>query len=527
MARPESLKVAGNTPAALKPILEKNVPLSRSLIWQRQREFYSNRAFKAWTEDRVPSYITNNPFIAEIYAEIIVAFVQDCCANQSRPVSQENPLCIFELGAGTGKFAYLLLRKLQALLRARDIPKSVIRYVMTESSESLVREWQGNAFLSDFAGQGLLEFQVFAAGDTPWTGSRSTGSRVLIANYVFDSLPQDAFVVDHGNLCQVLLTTCGNNESQRFQDLQFSFDQSPISSAHYPDAGWNSILEQYRTRLSAATVLFPAATLSTLQQLEDASDGRMLVLASDKGIAHEEDLALLQGDPALEFHGSGRCFSQVVNFDAVAKYFRGKGGEALLPQKHFTSLNLCAFLQHHSGDHFPQTCNAYRREVDKFGPDDLFAVMSWLNQHLDQIPPSQAISLLRLTRWDATALSRMFPVIARHARNAGPERNDLRDAVVRSWENHYPLSKEENVLAFYCGVILLELRFYSEAYDMFRKSQQLFGISAATSYNLGLCCEGMDRLVEALEFMREACALDPDFEPARHSSRKLESQIKA
>lgn len=502
--------------------LERDVPFSQSLIWRVQREFYSKRSLKAWTEDHVPSYITNNPFIAEIYAEIIEAFIQDCRASQLRGPSRENPLCVFELGAGTGKFAYLLLRKLTALLRARDLPSDVIRYVMTECSESMVSEWRGNAWLAEFVSQGILDFKVFEAGES---APKTAGPLVVIANYVFDSLPQDAFAVDHGDLHEILLTTCSASESQSFENLRFSFKHRPISSAHYQPAEWNSILEEYRTRVASATVLFPATTLKTLQKLGEAGDGRMLVLAADKGISHEEDLALLQGDPTLEFHASRGCFSQLVNFDAIGKYFQSKGGEALLPQKHLTSLNLCAFLQYDLGEHFPVTRRVYQHSADAFGPDDLFAVMSWLHDRLDQVPLAQAIALLRLTRWDATAFARLFPVIARHARNAGPERADLRDIVLRTWENHYPLYREENILAFYCGVVLLELRFFSEAYEMFRKSQQLFEPSAATSYNLALCCQGMNQPAEALALMREACALDPKFEPAQQSRIKLEGRL--
>ena len=87
-------------------------------------------------------------------------------------------------------------------------------------------------------------------------------------------------------------------------------------------------------------------------------------------------------------------------------------------------------------------------------------MMSWLNSYLEEISLSQILPLLRLTRWDPVMLVRLFPVIARQARNAIAERADLRDAVLNTWENHYPLNKDENVLAFYCGVILLELRFF-------------------------------------------------------------------
>jgi len=78
--------------------------------WRLQRDFYAQRGLKAWNEDLVPSYITNNPFIAEIFAGIVAAFVQDCMSSVQpgyQSLSAENPLRILELGAGTGKFSYL------------------------------------------------------------------------------------------------------------------------------------------------------------------------------------------------------------------------------------------------------------------------------------------------------------------------------------------------------------------------------------------------------------------------------------
>ena len=391
---------------------------------------------------------------------------------------------------------------------------------------SLVTEWRENAYLKEFVGSGILEFEIFQAGQEHKLQRR--GPLVAIANYVFDSLPQDAFAIDNGGIHEILVTTSATagDEIPYLKDLRFSYQNSAISSHRYADDSWNGILEQYRTRLSTATVLFPASALQALQQLSASSDGRMLVLVADKGFTHEEDLALAPREPSLDLHAGGRCFSQLVNFDAIGKCFCSKGGEALVPPKHFTSLNLCAFIQRNPGDEFPVTHTAYQQAVSAFGPDDLFAIMSWLNAYLEEISLPQALALLRLTRWDTVAFVRLFPVVARQARNAIAERSDLRDAVLSTWENHYPLNKDENVLAFYCGVILLELHFFSEAYSMFRKSQQLYSPSATTSYNLGLCCLGLGRSRDALELMREACSLDPSFEPAKQSRWKLEDQVR-
>jgi Tfp pilus assembly protein PilF len=73
-------------------------------------------------------------------------------------------------------------------------------------------------------------------------------------------------------------------------------------------------------------------------------------------------------------------------------------------------------------------------------------------------------------------------------------------------------------------VILLELRFFADAAAMFKTSQKIFGHSAATSYNLGLCAQGLGTRNEALALMVEACNLDPNFEPARVTRAKLEGE---
>ncbi|HTM43171.1 MAG TPA: SAM-dependent methyltransferase [Terriglobales bacterium] len=526
-------------------VVEKDIPLSCSVIWRLQRDFYVQRGLKVWTEDLVPSYITNNPFIAEIYAEIVAGFISDCMdlsQKEARPLSPENPLRILELGAGTGKFSYLFLRKLTTLLQARKIPPQIVRYSMADCSESLLAEWRANRYLAEFVKAGILEFQLHRAEEDTSSAaatsstvanpaSQATGPLVVIANYVFDSLPQDAFIITGGEISEALVTTTRVNagatasqEVPKLSDLQLSFKNVPVPPGRYPDKSWNEILEHYRSRLSATTVLFPCTALGLLRQLSQSSDGRMLVLAADKGFVREEDLALLQGPPHLEFHASSNCFSQTVNFDAITRYFYGLGGDWLLPQKHFSSLNICAFIARRPGDEFPATRKSYEHALVGFGPDDLFALMSWLNAHLEEVSVVQALAILRLTRWDTTALLRLFPIIARQLRTVAGERYDLRQTVMDTWANHYPVSPAENLLAFNCGVILLELRFFAEALPLFKASEQVLGRTASTSYNLGLCALGLGRSSDALAYMAEACDLDPGFELARSSRARLEKE---
>jgi hypothetical protein len=338
-------------------------------------------------------------------------------------------------------------------------------------------------------------------------------------------------VIKEGQVFELLQTTTaarrdvGNNPREALSRLKFSYTQAvDTTPGHYAEHSWNSILDLYRRRLPAATVLFPSQALKTLGALRKLTDGTMLVLAADKGYVDEDSLLHSAGAPTYEFH-STNCFSQMVNFDVIAKYFEASGGQAFLPEKQSSSLHICAFLERLPGTQFPALKARFEEARSAIGPDDLFALLAWLNPHMEDMSVPQILALLRLSRSDPTTLVRLFPVLARQIRSAVAERNDLRNAVLLTWANHFPVSPNDNVLAFYCGVILLELRFFDEGLSLFKQSQDLLGPSATTSYNLGLCSLGLGRTSEALAFMVEACDLDPAFEPARLMRGKLEDEL--
>jgi hypothetical protein len=498
-------------------VLETGVPFSRSLLWQRLRDLYIQRGAKAWSEDRIPNFITNNPFFADIYARIVAAFAADGAG-----VSSDQPLHILEIGGGVGKFAFLFLRHLEEQLSARGAALENIHYTLADCSPALVEALRNHPYLGEFARRGILEFALGCDALPPeWLQRSHSSPRVLIANYVFDSLPHDAFRIKAGETSELLLTTSATEDAAPVSRLQLDFHAAPAASPRYADAICNQILEQYRADGLEATVLFPAGPLQLLQPLF-AAGGPLLVLAADKGFTRQDTLAFSQGPAALEFH-SENYFSLMANFDALAKYFRARHGEALLPEKYFSSFSICAFLHGGGAGGFPRTQMAYAESQHAFGPDDLFTLMAGLNQYLDGMAPPQILAILRLTRWDPMAFVRLFPALARQLGSIGTERQDFRTAVQRVWANHFPLSAAENELAFDCGVVLLGLGFPDDALPLFEISQQTYGPSATTSYNLALCCQGVGRSADALAHAQQACRLDPKFDPAQALLQKLTS----
>src|SRR5258707_1781780 len=310
------------------------------------------------------------------------------------------------------------------------------------------------------------------------------------------------------------------NAPEDFSRFRFSYKNADVSPNRYSHAAWNDILELYRTRLTSATVFFPSGAVGALRELGERTAGSMMFLVADKGYAHEDALPLCQGPPAIELHGPN-CFSQMVNLDAIAKSFEAQSGEAMLPDKHSTGLNICAFVQGRAGGRFPKTSASYRETQEMIGPDDVFTLLAWLNAHMDEMSVPQILSMLRLTRWDPIAFSRVFPVLARQIKSAPAEHQDIRTAVMKVWVNFYPVHPSENAVAFQCGVVLTELGHFEDALAMFKTSERILGRSAATSFNMGLCSQSLGRLPQALAFMTEACEQDTAFEPARAARLKL------
>jgi hypothetical protein len=93
---------------AKQEILESEMRLSECLLWRLQEQYFQESGIAAWKE--VPFHITSNPFIARVYAEVIVAFLLDYGSH----LDPSEPVHILELGGGTGVFAFYFMKELQA-----------------------------------------------------------------------------------------------------------------------------------------------------------------------------------------------------------------------------------------------------------------------------------------------------------------------------------------------------------------------------------------------------------------------------
>ena len=149
-------------------------------------DFYDQNGIQSWSKGIVPSFVTSNAFIGHSYARLILGYLRDVYEKSDKygksgsdanadanadadgdlkDVKEKEKCYIVELGGGSGKLAFYILKALQQLIhRDRDHCSSSssssgcynylnhveIVYVLTDFTESNVKFWETHPSLQQF-----------------------------------------------------------------------------------------------------------------------------------------------------------------------------------------------------------------------------------------------------------------------------------------------------------------------------------------------------------------------------------------
>ena len=517
------------------------------MIWRLQRQGYQVKGIDSWRQGAIPFYITTNPYIATQYAKTVLAYLRDCAALASgetgglKGLDTSEPVYIVELGAGPGRFGFYFLKQFEKLHRQSRLRHIPFTYVMTDFADSNVDYWRQHSHLKPFVDAGLLDFAHFDvetsdALDLVVSGRRlEAGSLrnplVVIANYVFDSVPHDLFSIQGGVLSERLSTLLStpvedpSAPSDVLSNLQASYESAPLSGPPYADdPHFNTILDEYAHRLGTTEILFPILTLRCLNRLRRIAAGdRLLLVSADKGYSREEDLLALS-EPYMASHGA--VFSMMVNFHAMGRHFELGGGVAFHPTRRHSSINISAFASGYSADELVETRGAYDDALDALSPDDFFVMVTTLRENTsEQLQPETALALVRLSQWDVEVLLRNLPSFLDNMDRMPPYfREELAWTVNQVWEMYYPIGEEWDA-ASYFSMLLHSMGYYTDALAYLERSLELYGPYVTTYHNMALCYAAMRQPEQAMEYVAKALEQDPTYDASRALQLKLQAEF--
>ncbi|MEZ4591378.1 MAG: SAM-dependent methyltransferase [Chloroflexota bacterium] len=444
-----------------RTIVDADKALSRSLLWQIQRAYFAQAGMAAWQNDVVPSDISSNPVMARSYSQIVFGYLRDCFAAAQRgefALDSDQPIHIIELGAGSGRLAYHFLQTFLPKYQQSPFASQPIRYVMTDFVPEILEFWRNHERFRPFFEAGILDVALFdvMGMERPFhlqlanqTLTSQTNPVILIANYFFDSIPQDSFVIEDGLLCQNLLTLTSSQPEPDLADptlwdrLELHYEPIPLADVPYEEPLYNQILDSYEATLPDCSFSFPNVGLDCVRHWAERSrSGRLLLLTSDRGYS-TPDALISQPDPLPNLHGS---FSLMVNYQAIGEFvWRSEGLVCQVPH-YQDNIQVLAYLLGQIPQQGLETRLAFTDAVGRGGPDDFQALKSVVEKQYGGMSLPEMLSFLRLSGWDASIFTDLLPHLHKAVETADPAwYPDVADALHRVEQIHLPLRPEDDL----------------------------------------------------------------------------------
>jgi tetratricopeptide (TPR) repeat protein len=497
---------------------------SEAPIWDLQRTYYEEQGMKAWNNDQVPQYITSNPMIATAYAEMIFGFLQDRAGKGD--ISE--PVTILELGAGAGRLAFHVLHKMCELRDYAGIVLPPFRYVMTDLAVKNVVGWRKHPALQSFIQQGLLDFARFDAvqdtelnlvvSDTTIRPGDLKQPLLIIANYFFDSIPQELIYVSEGKIfeCDVLIEYPENfnqlDPSEALEEIALNYEYRRAPEYEEETYAYHNVIALYQHELEDSHILFPVAGLTCLERLNHLSQAGFLLITADKG-DHRMENWKFADPPELILHGS---FSLTANYHAIQHVFEQRSAHTLFTTHHYKNINIGCIFMLETPMSYANTRLAYQRSIERFGPDEFFSMKEWVDGQLDMMGLQQILAFWRLGGYDAELFIQSAKRISILLPEASDEEMlDIQGGIYAMWSSYYVMEQRYD-LALDAGLLLFEMDMYEDAKLFLETSIHadegepvptvLFCL-AICSYELGL-------EESALEYTRKALVLEPEHEEA-------------
>jgi tetratricopeptide (TPR) repeat protein len=514
-------------------VIEQKRKFSESCLWKMQREYFDQAGINAWV-NQVPFYITSNPYIAYCYARTTLSFIQDII--KSNPQARQHPFYILELGTGSGRFSFYVIKaigELQTLLGLEDIS---ICYVMSDFTKNNIKYYETHPALLPYIERGVVDFALFDMEvERPITLLKKNlrlapetlvNPLIVYANYIFDTISHDAFTVHGDKLYELLLSTSTpetnmlNNRPQDMEQLKIDFKVNEIKSNYYNDPVLDDILEEYKNTLQDSSVLFPIGSIRAIKLLRKLANDKLFIISSDKGYSSIKSLDNL-GHPSLSFHGS---FSMMVNFHAIAEYFKNSGGDYFLqtPRK---GIKTSIFSSSYKLADLPQTRLALNEYIEGFAPADYFTLHRRMSDTFQECSLDTIAAHMNFSHWDPHIFTKLANRVNSTIDDAESDTAIfLASNMHKIAANYYYMPKSDCVL-FEIAVFFHTIKHFEDALTYYQEAKKYIGDQFGLFYNTALCEHHLQMYDASLADFKTASAIDPESKECKEWIVYLEKEM--
>ena len=494
------------------------------------KQYYTDGGVAVWTGGDIPFHITNTPLLAAEWVQTIFAFLRDF--HRQGLLDPKEPIRVCELGPGTGRHAYFLLRELaKAEQDSRVIVPEGFRFTLelaelgTKGLEVLAAHPQLQPFLES----GRLQLSQFDISEdvSPTPYLREPGERTVspnpvfvIANYVLDSLPYDVVRCrgSHRELARASVSVKGlaaGQEPRTLPDLGEKIDLSftfPKEKATFHRADWDHVLSRYDA-LEESHLPFPTGAMAFMERMREWSRTACVLLAADKSFVAIEQLNGLEV-PELVPHGGGFSFN--ANVHTMGYLAEGWGGQAWHTSPRDGTMDLSHMVFPAKGSTFSGSFGEMTlrfQRLENFHAIDRFRLKESVDEVITRPNIRLALDLLRLSGFDPQVFYEVSDQLLHglDLDDLEPEyEEELKSVLERCLDAVFPVGDEID-MAFEVGRLAYRLENYTLSERAFLMSITDFGDDPKTYFNLGLGWYYQERWPKAESAFSRALELDADY----------------
>jgi len=495
------------------------------MAWTLLHRFYDEQGPEAWKQKIVPQGSTANCFTADTYAGVVAAFFRDLIAE-----GNSKPPVVIELGGGSGRFAWQFLNRLfnYHFVDGEECPE--FTYLLTDVAQRNIDNWSKKQRFQPLMESGLLEFAelwieadpVIKTADGDLKPSDFADRPVIIiANYLFDSIPSNMLRVRGKKIEQVSMSLISSNKNfmdepiTSFTTVTEQFESAPLTGEPTDHVLLNEIIQKYADDAAADDdfhVVVPEIGFRFLEKFMER-ETPMLLLCGGLAYAHPDDFDL--GSPFI----FDSYFAHYSNFHIFAELFGKKGGASQFQRHRDTNFSCGAMTLPGKGKwdsiDLAETRRTAKNSLWDFNPYDAHELSEMIDESIDEASIRQVEAWVRFSKFDPAIAEACLPFLFYQIEQGEDyiDETSLYEMYMESYRSYFP---DGSPVSFDCGIahLCMRLGLNAHALQLIKQSTEEFGPSAQRLFVHALVLMRLGDKENAHELAKKSLEIDSSYGPA-------------